>query len=186
MAQTYNREAAVAYADRWWNGANPEYRYFEGNDCTNFISQCLFAGGMPMESTGRRDAGWWYTGGNSPAADWSFSWTVAHSLRWYLAQGHRAAEASSPMQLKIGDVISYDWTGDEVWEHSTMVVAHAPDGTPLVNAHTWSAWRQPWHYRTTAATQHKFWRIKDAFDVYSARRLGAYQPDLVWNWARQR
>ncbi|QGG48511.1 amidase domain-containing protein [Heliorestis convoluta] len=47
----YNREAAVAYAYRHWNNPNRAYPFFgdpgEGGDCTNFISQCLFAGGMP-------------------------------------------------------------------------------------------------------------------------------------------
>lgn len=39
----YNREEAVAYADRWWKDGNPEFETFEV-DCTNYVSQCLFAG----------------------------------------------------------------------------------------------------------------------------------------------
>lgn len=45
----YNREKAVAYAHRWAYGFNPAYGNFTdmGGDCTNFLSQCLHAGGLP-------------------------------------------------------------------------------------------------------------------------------------------
>lgn len=48
----YNREEAVAYADRWWKDGNPEFETFEV-DCTNYVSQCLFAGGAPINYTGK-------------------------------------------------------------------------------------------------------------------------------------
>lgn len=51
----YRRDKAVAYADEWWNEPNPRFLSFEV-DCTNYISQCLFAGGAPMNYTGRRDS----------------------------------------------------------------------------------------------------------------------------------
>ena len=42
----YNREVAVAYARRWALGRNIAYYDFEniGGDCTNFASQCIYAG----------------------------------------------------------------------------------------------------------------------------------------------
>src|SRR5690606_10586406 len=69
----YDRRKAVQYADRWWNDANPAYHFFEVNDCTNYISQCLRAGGAPMRGHPNRSSGWWYSGEN-----WSYSWSVAH------------------------------------------------------------------------------------------------------------
>lgn len=42
-AVRYRREEAAAYADRWWKDGNPEFEIFEV-DCTNYVSQCLFAG----------------------------------------------------------------------------------------------------------------------------------------------
>ena len=42
----YNRQAAVQYANTWWNSNNPAYPVFDV-DCTNYISQCLRAGGHP-------------------------------------------------------------------------------------------------------------------------------------------
>ena len=44
----YDREAAVAYADRWAQERNPEYANLESN-CTNFVSQVLAAGGKRMD-----------------------------------------------------------------------------------------------------------------------------------------
>ena len=44
--QDYNRAAAVAYAHAWAYRRNPRYYNYEelGGDCTNFASQCLYAG----------------------------------------------------------------------------------------------------------------------------------------------
>ena len=43
----YNRTQAAAYANQYGENANSAYRKL-GEDCTNFISQCLYAGGMSM------------------------------------------------------------------------------------------------------------------------------------------
>lgn len=41
-------EKAVSYASAWsmWN--NPNYMAIDGNDCTNFVSQCWHEGGIPL------------------------------------------------------------------------------------------------------------------------------------------
>ncbi|MEI2395013.1 amidase domain-containing protein, partial [Paenibacillus phytohabitans] len=80
----YRREEAAAYADRWWKDGNPEFEIFEV-DCTNYVSQCLFAGGAPINYTGKRETGWWYKGYNGAQEWWSFSWAVSDSLQRYLS-----------------------------------------------------------------------------------------------------
>jgi hypothetical protein len=42
----YNRAQAIAYAEKWALKRNPAYYSFSGlgGDCTNFISQCIYAG----------------------------------------------------------------------------------------------------------------------------------------------
>ncbi len=42
----YDRNAAAEYAGYWAYRRNPRYDPFDeiGGDCTNFVSQCLFAG----------------------------------------------------------------------------------------------------------------------------------------------
>lgn len=165
----YRRERAQAYANRWWNGANPDYIEFEV-DCTNFVSQCLFAGGAPMNYTGRRDSGWWYRGKSGGKEMWSFSWSIAHSLQKYLASsssGLRSQEVNSPEQLDIGDVIVYDWDGDGRFQHNTIVTAIDARGLPLVNAHTVNSRYRYWDYRDSYAwspnTVYRFFHIADFF-----------------------
>lgn len=87
----YNRLKAVEYADQWWDRANPDYIHFHV-DCTNYISQCLFAGGAPMNYTGSRSTGWWYRNQDGQA-NWSYSWSVANSLYWYLKTSQTALKA---------------------------------------------------------------------------------------------
>jgi len=156
----YDRLAAVQYAERWWNSYNPQYRKFEV-DCTNYVSQCLRAGGAPMRGAPNRNQGWWYSGSN-----WSYSWAVAHSLRWYLAgstQGLTGTEVDSPAELQPGDVICYDFEGDGRWNHNTIVVAKDAYGMPLVNAHTSNSRQRYWSYEDSTAytpnIQYKFFRI---------------------------
>lgn len=164
----YRRELAAAYADRWWNSANPQFLLFDV-DCTNYVSQCLFAGEAPMNYTGRRALGWWYRGRSGNAEQWSYSWSVANSLRILLAgkqqSGLRAEEVSSAAQLQLGDVICYSWAGDGRFGHSTVVTAFDAKGQPLVNAHTVSSRHRYWDYTDSYAwterTMYRFFHILD-------------------------
>ncbi len=74
----YRRDKAVAYADEWWNEQNPRFLSFEV-DCTNYISQCLFAGSAPMNYT-VEEIGLVYKGMVNSQEAWSYSWAVANSL----------------------------------------------------------------------------------------------------------
>ncbi|GGB55818.1 hypothetical protein F3157_15200 [Virgibacillus dakarensis] len=157
---SYDRLAAVKYAERWWNSYNPAFRTFTV-DCTNYISQCLYAGGAPMRGAPDRGNGWWYQNDN-----WSFSWAVAHSLRWYLSgstKGLKGKEMESAEELIPGDVICYDFEGDDKWNHTTIVVAKDAYGMPLVNAHTDNSRNRYWSYEDSTAwtpnINYKFFRI---------------------------
>ncbi|MDR6226812.1 amidase domain-containing protein [Desmospora profundinema] len=145
----YNRMRAVQYAEMWWNGANPRYQKFDDN-CTNFISQCIHAGGIPMDFSNRRDRGWWYRGSRE---NWSYSWAVANALKNYLDRGGtpKAVRVGSPQELQPGDVICYDFNGDGRWQHNTIVTAFDPMGMPLVNAHTVNSRHRYWDYRDSYA-----------------------------------
>lgn len=161
-AFSYDRDAAVSYANKWWNSHNPEYETFRV-DCTNYVSQCLYAGGAPMRGNPVREEGWWYDGGT-----WSFSWSVSHSLYWYLktsTQGLTATEAEKPEELMPGDVICYDFEGDLKWDHTTIVVAKDNENMPLVNAHTDNSKNRYWAYEDSLAwtdrTAYTFFRITD-------------------------
>jgi hypothetical protein len=165
----YDRNKAARYADAWWNSYNSEYRQFSV-DCTNYVSQSLFAGGAPMSNIGRRDRGWWYKHAGGQGDQWSYSWSVAHSLRWFLPNsksGLRAEEVSSAKELKMGDIICYDFDGDGKWQHNTIVTDHDAMGEPLVNAHTTNSYHRYWDYRDSYAysekIKYKFFHIADEF-----------------------
>lgn len=156
----YDRRKAVQYAERWWNDYNPAFRNFEV-DCTNYVSQCMLAGNAPMRGYPNRSRGWWYKHDN-----WSYSWSVAHALRWYLSsseQGLTAREVDKANQLSPGDVICYDFEGDGKWNHNTIVVARDANGEPLVNAHTVNSRHRYWSYEDSHAwtpeCQYKFFKI---------------------------
>ncbi|MEJ9211404.1 amidase domain-containing protein [Bacillus smithii] len=158
----YNRLKAVQYAERWWNSYNPAYKKFHVN-CTNFISQCLKAGGAPMRGYPNRGQGWWMQNGS-----WSYSWSVAHSFRVYLGRskmGLKAIEVRNAAELQLGDVICYDFQGDGRFDHTTIVTAKDDYGMPLVNAHTSNSRMRYWSYEDSTAytpnIQYKFFAIND-------------------------
>ena len=160
ISYQYNRLKAVQYAERWWNSNNPAYQSFEV-DCTNYISQCLHAGGAPPRGYPNRAQGWWMRSNN-----WSYSWTVANSMRWYLPGskvGLRAREVSSPEKLLLGDVICYDFQGDGRFDHTTIVTGKDAMGMPLVNAHTTNSRMRYWAYEDSTAytpnMKYKFFTI---------------------------
>lgn len=157
---SYDRRAAVKYAERWWNSYNPDFRYFSV-DCTNYVSQCLLAGGAPMRGGSDRSKGWWYRYDN-----WSYSWAVAHSMRWYLSgsnEGLKGREVETAEELQPGDVICYDFQGDGRWDHTTFVVSKDANNMPLVNAHTDNSRHRYWSYEDSTAwtpqIKYKFFKI---------------------------
>ena len=64
-----------------------------------------------MRGAPNRDKGWWIQQGN-----WSFSWSVAHSLRWYLegsTTGLKGRRVQYAEELELGDVIFMIFKGME-------------------------------------------------------------------------
>ena len=153
----YDRKKAVQYAEIWWNTPNPKYPQFKDN-CTNYISQCLLAGGFPMNKTEKKTSGWWYQNKN-----WSYSWTVAHSLKQYLAASKYTKTVDTPEQLTYGDIICYDFEGDGRFNHNTIVTGKATNGMPLVNANTTNSRQRYWAYKDSSAytpnIRYRFFRI---------------------------
>lgn len=71
LFQPYDRNAAVEYAHKWAFGRNPDYYDFSdlGGDCTNFASQCLYAGAGIMNFT--PETGWYYISANDRTPSWT-------------------------------------------------------------------------------------------------------------------
>lgn len=155
----YDRVRVLRYAELWWNGKNPAFPRF-ADDCTNFISQCLYAGNLPPTGGSNRSVGWWYT-----AQNWSYSWSTSHALYKYLHSQVGATSLNNPRDLKIGDVIFYDWTGSGTYHHTTVVVDFDASGDPLVNAHTDDSYHRHYLYLDSRAwtdnTRYAFLHVPD-------------------------
>lgn len=72
-------------------------------------------------------------------------------------------EVERASDLYPGDVICYDFQGNDRWDHTTLVVAKDSQGMPLVNAHTDNSRHRYWSYEDSTAwtedCRYKFFRI---------------------------
>ncbi len=135
----YNRESAVAYARLWALGRNPAFYDFSdlGGDCTNFASQCIFAGARVMNYT--PETGWFYITAN----DRTPSWTGVEFLYDFLVNnrsvgpfGHEIA----PAQALPGDIVQLGNSEGDFY-HTPVIVATYPE--ILVAAHSRDALNKP-------------------------------------------
>lgn len=161
----YDRFRAFRYAELWWNGWNPNFPRLR-DDCTNFISQCLLAGKVPMKQKSSRAEGWWVETGSAPEAErWSYSWAVTEVFRQYLLRSLSVKTVRKPEELKIGDVIVYDWDGTGHVHHATVVTDFDDHGDPLVNAHTNPSYHRHYRYLDSRAwtprTRYQFLHVPD-------------------------
>lgn len=141
----YNRKAAVDYARKWALGRSGAFYDFEnvGGDCTNFASQCIYAGAGVMNFT--PVMGWYYRS----SADRSASWTGVEYLYEFLVKnrsvgpyGHEA----SRREVQPGDIVQLG-TAQGHFYHSPVITAVTP--VILVAAHSYDALDRPlstYHY----------------------------------------
>ncbi len=135
----YHRAKAVKYAETWAFRRNPRYMNFDGmgGDCTNFASQCLFAGCGVMNYT--RGTGWYYIGPGNRAPAWSGVEFLYRFLVSNRGPGPYAVE-TEPSGLKPGDLVQLGAGGR--FYHTPFVVSRA-GGKILVAAHTFDAFARP-------------------------------------------
>lgn len=135
----YNRAAAVAYARRWALGRNPAYYDFEkiGGDCTNFASQCIYAGARVMNFT--PVTGWYYRS----ASDRTASWAGVEYLYAFLVNNRSVGPYGRIVpqsEARPGDLVQLGRYGGGFY-HSPVITAVTP--TVLVAAHTFDALDRP-------------------------------------------
>ncbi len=132
----YNREAVYEYAKKWAYGRNPKYYNFDlvGGDCTNFVSQCIYAGCKQMNYN--RNNGWYYINGNNKSP----SWTGVEFLYKFLTTNNNLGpkgEETTIDKLEIGDVIQLSFNG-QIFSHSLIVIKNGTNTyNTLIAAHTY-------------------------------------------------
>lgn len=136
----YNRSETVKYAERWAYDRNPKYLNFDdlGGDCTNFASQCIFAGCRVMNYT--PIFGWYY----NSSKDHTPSWNDVQSLYSFLINNKNVgpyAIVTTASYIEIGDIILL---GDDNghYYHSLIVTAVTTNGL-FVSAHSIDAYMRP-------------------------------------------
>ncbi len=135
----YDRNAAVAYARRWALSRNPAYYDFQniGGDCTNFASQCIFAGAGVMNYT--PTMGWYYRSINDRAPAWS----GVQYLHNFLVNNRTVGPYGSVVpqeKAQPGDIVQLG-TREGNFYHSPVIIAVKPQ--ILVAAHTFDAIDRP-------------------------------------------
>ena len=118
----YDRAAAVSYAHRWAHGRNPAFYAFDelGGDCTNFASQCLYAGAGVMNFT--PTFGWYYIDANQKAPAWTgveYFWNFMTRSEISLGPVGAPCQLS---ELRPGDLVQLSFNG-EAFQHTPVVVA---------------------------------------------------------------
>lgn len=140
----YNRQAAVAYAHKWAYSRNPAFYDYEeiGGDCTNFASQCLYAGTGVMNFT--PVFGWYYIDANNKAPAWT---GVEYFYRFLTRQEQSPGPFGSSTtleQMEPGDFVQFRFQ-KEVFSHTPIIVEIGQPATlenTLVAAHSYDAdWR---------------------------------------------
>ncbi len=136
----YNRKAAAEYARDWALKYNPRYYHFGGigGDCTNYISQCLFAGGAKMDFN--QNLGWYYLSLNKRSP----SWSGVEELYSYLTRtkGRGLKGEIWPLnKLQIGDIIQL--RQNPYRYNHTVIITKIEGGQIYVCAHSNDALDKP-------------------------------------------
>lgn len=140
VIKPYLRERAVAYAKKYAFGQNPIFGNFRGigGNCTNFVSQSIYAGACVMNYT--PTFGWYYIS----LDDRSPSWTGVQYFYNFITENMDVGpfgEAVSADEIEIGDVIQLGNNQDGFY-HTLLVVGFEGDD-PLVAAQTDDAYARP-------------------------------------------
>lgn len=131
----YNRSEAVRYARTWALSRNSKYYDFSkiGGDCTNFVSQCIFAGAQTMNYI--PVTGWYYNSLQSRSA----SWSGVQYLYQFLTTNKGIGPFGSTAQLQIlepGDIIQLG-KEDGTFYHSLLVTQTEPEILICAHSEDW-------------------------------------------------
>lgn len=116
----YNRRKVLDYAKKWAFLRNPKYYNFDsiGGDCTNFISQCIFAGSNTMNYT--KNTGWYYINGNNKSP----SWTGVEFLYKFLINNKNVGPYGKEVnqkEIELGDIAQLSFS-EQKFEHTLLIV----------------------------------------------------------------
>ncbi|MFJ7941984.1 amidase domain-containing protein [Peribacillus sp. NPDC096622] len=145
---TYSVSKAKAYAKKWYNSRNSYQYQSQNNDCTNFVSQILFAGGKSKKKPSPVPAStsntkYWYSymndSGKVPTFKKSTSWINVSDFYAFWSKTQSTKSSTSKKTLisyaDVGDVIQFKKDEATRYSHS-MFVYEKSNGTLYLSGHT--------------------------------------------------
>lgn len=146
---SYSRSSAVTYADTYWSTYNTTYYVTLTEDCTNFVSQAIYAG----EGKSPTDTSGMGIGGNSNT-DWFYVWNNSGSAPWVGTPQQYTFITGNTNQIgPYGGLGTFYDTGlgdiaqikqGSSYDHEGIITVLGPDLTSeKVNAHTTNRWHYP-------------------------------------------
>ena len=156
-ASAWSGTNSASYANTWWDGTNLTWKVY-ADDCANFVSQAVFAGGYPMNYSTHNP---WY-GNYGYTKQYSSSWgLVAYqngfflndSPGGYIEYEYTGVKTASPV-ISVGDIVYYDWYGSSSFAppdgHVAIITVKSGRATStsdvgaLVDAHNADRYHEYW------------------------------------------
>lgn len=127
---TFNITKACAYAENFALKPNPNYKYFEniGGDCTNFISQILFAGGLKQTHLWK---------------PYTIPWIRVEDLYLYLTRQKLATKLPDKNSLSKGCVIQFYTPKIGRFFHAGFITYELPNNDYLYCCHSYNKLNYP-------------------------------------------
>lgn len=128
----YDYGAMLNYANTYWDNYNSNYRSYggEGGDCTNFISQIMYAGGWTQVGSwpdSRSDNSNWFYGDFTWTT--SYSWPAAENWYWFaMHESGRTVFLDNVWKMLTTDVLQVDFDRNNNISHSMFVTGRAGSG----------------------------------------------------------
>jgi len=147
---TYRRSKAIAYAKNWYGRFNTKYAKYK-SDCSNFVSQCLYAGGISMTRN-------WFSYKNPSTPNGffvSYSWRVVENqyrhfrysgyCRGKLTISRKTIFQALSKGVRKGDIMFFDKDGNGVPDHATLIT-FVTRWMLFYTAHIKPRWNKPVTY----------------------------------------
>ena len=154
----YDRTKALDYMMKWYNKRNPDFYEGSNGDCANFVSQCMNAAGMEMNSSWKckKKGGFktWFS--NTIKGAWSYGYDYTKS--WGFAESHYDCFKDSSIVkrkytiysaeqidnyaknwcIRPGDIVYYFEKQKDIKAHHVAIVSRikGPDSPLTVAQHT--------------------------------------------------
>ena len=149
---TYNYDVSLAieYADEWvphiyssesmMNPSyyNPDFSIGGASDCQNYVSQCLYAGGIEMDNN------WYY---NIDSHTWSSNWTRVRDFHnyWSSILGNGTVYSDGSNVYPGNPVYYVNDPGAPSSGHATICVGYNSAGVPIINGHNRDVFHVPYN-----------------------------------------